>query len=229
MRVNQGATQYRQDCSARTRCVFSRLCAASHEPELRRLSLPKGAFLFHQAAPCAAMYVLCRGAVRLVCHGAAGRSVLLGFRRPGDVLAVPVGQPHACSALARQDVTVLVATSAALRELLADRTELALGLVAHLAHEEARYVQRAADLARRRASERLARAIVDITAEADDQAGDCTSIPDRLSVQDIADLAACSRQTASTWLHKMETSGVIARSRGRLKIVEPERLRELCG
>lgn len=212
------------DCVGSTRCAFSEIATAPGELGFRRLALPRNAYLFHQETAAASMYILCKGAIRLVRHQFRGRTVDLGIRWPGDILAVRVPYEHAYSALAARSSVVRVATGQVIRRLAERYPELSQRVAEQLALDGSRFVRRIAALASGRASDRLAGVLACLAEEAHGATEEVGTVPIGLSVQHIADMAACSRQTASTWLHRKEKDGVISRDRRKLVIAEPSRL-----
>ncbi|MBC7093356.1 Crp/Fnr family transcriptional regulator [Candidatus Bipolaricaulota bacterium] len=162
---------------------------------IRCFSIPDGAYLFHQGAPIAGSYILCRGRAKLFTQASDGRSVLLRFCRAGELLVIPVHDAHTVSAQAVGDAVAGVIDGAKLFER---HLGLALAVIRRQAQELLRYRRRIANLATKSVRGRLIALLHELATEYGVLHDDSRVLIDLdLSIQDLADMAGCTRQTAS--------------------------------
>jgi len=99
------------------------------------LSLPEGTTVFRQGDPGGSLYVIRAGRVRVLkeSHGRRRMVTTLG---PGDFfgeLAVMTGQPRSATVEVVEDAELLRVPADKLEEMIANRAEVAIRLIRHLA------------------------------------------------------------------------------------------------
>lgn len=192
---------------------------------IRCFSIPDGAYLFHQGAPIAGSYILCRGRAKLFTQASDGRSVLLRFCRAGELLVIPVHDAHTVSAQAVGDAVAGVIDGAKLFER---HLGLALAVIRRQAQELLRYRRRIANLATKSVRGRLIALLHELATEYGVLHDDSRVLIDLdLSIQDLADMAGCTRQTASRELTRLREKGLLACARRRIAVLDPEGLAQL--
>jgi len=189
---------------------------------LVKLRILAGLDVFHQGAPQAGAVVLCRGVARLYARVAEGKQVLLRLSQPGELLAMPTPLPHAYSCRAETESWVATVDRAAIRALVRRDALLGSAILGIMAAQNAYYVQRIVALASQGARGRLADALYGLLT--DPRSGVPQTLPVQLSAKDLGEMAGCSRQTASSWLYKLQRTGVIARGDGAIRVLRPDLL-----
>lgn len=213
-------------CPSYDRCVVSVVNSEQLEGSMivRKVQAPSGTHVFHEGSPQAGATILCTGVARLECRTLDGRVVLLSYCWPGDLLAVPVLGVHACTLRSVQPAWVGVVDRAGFRATVDEHADLRKAVWERLAQVNVLYIRRIVGLASRSARGRLALVVRELLTRGGVNGAQGVMLPLRLSAKDLADMAGCSRQTASTWLYRLEVNGVIARGRKGLRVLRPEAL-----
>jgi|GEM_PF-4675332 len=214
----------KDECSAFDRCVIGVPGGdvATRAMCLLKLRAPAGGDVFHQGAPQIGAVILCRGVARSYYRLPEGKQVLLRLSGPGKLLSVPTGQPHAYSCRAETECWVATVEQAALRELVSQDALVGSAILELLAANNEYYVRRLVAVASRGACGRLADALSSLLGDAGK--GQPYRLPVPISAKDLGEMAGCSRQTASSWLHKLEKGGVILRDERGLLVLQPDLL-----
>ncbi len=216
----------RQYCPSFDRCVVSLVAPELREGSMvvRKVSAPSGTHMFHEGTPQAGASILCEGVAGLECRTLNGKVVLLTYCWPGELLVVPVLGEHVCTLRFVQPAWIGVVDRAGFRDAVDRDAGLRSAVWERLAELNALYIRRIVGLASHGAKGRLALVVRELLNRAGVNGVHGAELPVRLSGKDLADMAGCSRQTASTWLHKLEMNGVIIRGRKGLRVVRPELL-----
>jgi CRP/FNR family transcriptional regulator, cyclic AMP receptor protein len=99
------------------------LVSSALRTEGRRAEFRRGRALFVQGDRAERVFVIERGWVMITSVGAGGREIVLGLRGPGDVigeLSALDGEPRSSTAVAVDDVEVVVVSAGALTRALRD-------------------------------------------------------------------------------------------------------------
>ena len=210
------------------------LFADLEEGELERFSqvavprsFPAATRVFHEGDSSDACYIVREGSFRVTREHSDGRAITLATLGPGEIfgeLAMLDGDRRSASAESITDGTLLALPANDVRNLLSRNPEIALKLVAGLVRR-----LRAANMRLSRQSfqtvpSRVAGILAQLSRE--DQDGDETAeVTIRMNQTDLAQLAGTSRESVSRFLAELERAGVVRSGRGRVTVLEPQKLR----
>jgi len=212
------------------------LFADLEEGELERFShvavprtFPAGTRVFHEGDDSDACYIVKEGSFRVTREHSDGRAITLATLGPGEIfgeLAMLDGDKRSASAEALSEGELLALPANDVRALLARHPEISLKLVAGLVRR-----LRAANVRLSRQSfqtvpSRVAGILAQLSREAQDGDGDPSEeVTINMNQTDLAQLAGTSRESVSRFLAELERAGVVRSGRGRVTVLEPEKLR----
>lgn len=214
------------------------LFADLEEGELERFShvavprtFPAGTRVFHEGDDSDACYIVKEGSFRVTREHSDGRAITLATLGPGEIfgeLAMLDGDKRSASAEALTEGELLALPANDVRALLARHPEISLKLVAGLVRR-----LRAANVRLSRQSfqtvpSRVAGILAQLSREAQDNGGDADSSEEvtiQMNQTDLAQLAGTSRESVSRFLAELERAGVVRSGRGRVTVLEPDKLR----
>jgi CRP/FNR family cyclic AMP-dependent transcriptional regulator len=216
------------------------LFADLEEGELERFSqvavprsFPAATRVFHEGDSSDACYIVSEGSFRVTREHSDGRAITLATLGPGEIfgeLAMLDGDRRSASAESITDGTLLALPANDVRNLLSRNPEIALKLVAGLVRR-----LRAANMRLSRQSfqtvpSRVAGILAQLSREGQDGAGaegdgEMTEVTIRMNQTDLAQLAGTSRESVSRFLAELERAGVVRSGRGRVTVLQPNKLR----
>ncbi|HEY2052577.1 MAG TPA: Crp/Fnr family transcriptional regulator [Solirubrobacterales bacterium] len=214
------------------------LFADLEEGELERFSqvavprsFPAGTRVFHEGDSSDACYIVREGSFRVTREHSDGRAITLATLGPGEIfgeLAMLDGDTRSASAESITDGTLLALPANDVRSLLGRNPEIALKLVAGLVRR-----LRAANMRLSRQSfqtvpSRVAGILAQLSREGQDNKdgdGEMTEVTIRMNQTDLAQLAGTSRESVSRFLAELERAGVVRSGRGRVTVLQPNKLR----
>ncbi len=215
------------------------LFADLEEGELQRFSqvavprtFPAGTRVFHEGDDSDACYIVKEGSFRVTREHSDGRAITLATLGPGEIfgeLAMLDGDKRSASAEALSEGELLALPANDVRALLARHPEISLKLVAGLVRR-----LRAANVRLSRQSfqtvpSRVAGILAQLSREGQDDGGGDGAPEEEVTIQmnqtDLAQLAGTSRESVSRFLAELERAGVVRSGRGRVTVLEPEKLR----
>ena len=215
------------------------LFAGLEEGELERFSqvavprtFPAGTRVFHEGDSSDACYIVRDGSFRVTREHSDGRAITLATLGPGEIfgeLAMLDGDTRSASAESITDGTLLALPANDVRSLLGRNPEIALKLVAGLVRR-----LRAANMRLSRQSfqtvpSRVAGILAQLSREGQDGSadgdGEMQEVTIRMNQTDLAQLAGTSRESVSRFLAELERAGVVRSGRGRVTVLQPNKLR----
>jgi CRP/FNR family transcriptional regulator len=214
------------------------LFAGLEEGELERFSqvavprsFPAGTRVFHEGDSSDACYIVSEGSFRVTREHSDGRAITLATLGPGEIfgeLAMLDGDTRSASAESITDGTLLALPANDVRSLLGRNPEIALKLVAGLVRR-----LRAANMRLSRQSfqtvpSRVAGILAQLSREGQDNKdgdGEMQEVTIRMNQTDLAQLAGTSRESVSRFLAELERAGVVRSGRGRVTVLQPNKLR----
>jgi CRP-like cAMP-binding protein len=172
------------------------------------------------------------GRVRLVAYGSDRREVVLAIRGPGELLgemaALGAGRRSA-SAIAIDEVEVGFLSAHELQNFLREHPDTAIVIIRMLISRLADATQDVVDLATQDSVGRLAKRLVDLSAEHGKAAGGGTQIELTLTQDELARWTGATRETVSRALRLMRQLGWVATDRKTITVLDPAALRERGG
>jgi CRP/FNR family transcriptional regulator len=216
------------------------LFADLEEGELERFSqvavprsFPAATRVFHEGDSSDACYIVSEGSFRVTREHSDGRAITLATLGPGEIfgeLAMLDGDRRSASAESITDGTLLALPANDVRNLLSRNPEIALKLVAGLVRR-----LRAANMRLSRQSfqtvpSRVAGILAQLSRDGQDGAGaegdgEMSEVTIRMNQTDLAQLAGTSRESVSRFLAELERAGVVRSGRGRVTVLQPNKLR----
>jgi CRP/FNR family cyclic AMP-dependent transcriptional regulator len=181
--------------------------------------------LFHEADPADALHVVLRGRLAVRVTTALGSSVMLDVVGPGDLLgelAVLGDDGHrSATVVTLEPAETLVVRGVLFEELRQTHARLNEFAVGVLARRNRQLVARLAEVVSVSAEVRVVRRLVEVarlfeTGEAS------TVVP--LTQDDLAGLAATTRETVNRALRRQVVAGTLELGRGRVVVLTPDRL-----
>jgi CRP-like cAMP-binding protein len=194
-------------------------------------SFPAGTRVFHEGDSSDACYIVSDGSFRVTREHSDGRAITLATLGPGEIfgeLAMLDGDTRSASAESITDGTLLALPANDVRSLLARNPEIALKLVAGLVRR-----LRAANMRLSRQSfqtvpSRVAGILAQLSRDGQEggaEGEEMTEVTIRMNQTDLAQLAGTSRESVSRFLAELERAGVVRSGRGRVTVLQPNKLR----
>ncbi len=194
-----------------------------------RLTPEAGAILFMQDEPCAGLYLVESGLIKVSKLSPGGREQVLRHVSAGGTfneVAALDGGPNPATASAVEASELLVISRPVVVELLTSDGEFAAAMVQALAGRMRHLVELVEDLAFRQVSERVARVLLQAVAP-HPGIGAGVDLSRRVTQQEIAEMAGTSREVVARALRVIEASGAIEVDRGEIRLLDPRKLSAL--
>lgn len=199
------------------------IASASHLTRLDR-----GQIIFSENEPAAAFYIVNRGKVKLFKLSGEGKEQILMIARPGDTFAEAAlfaGGRYPASAQALEDSEVLTVHRDQFVALLSKDPNLALNLIARLSQLLRKLTLLVEGLSLSDVTARLARRLVQQIKDQDQAAPEVTLSEKKVVV--AAELGTIP-ETLSRSLAKLTKEGVIEVEGSQIKVLDPNKLREIA-
>ena len=189
-----------------------------------RIHFAKGEFVFHQDDPSDSMYIIESGRVIVAKNAPSGKMFTFVVGLPGVTLNAVTcfkGRPRYFSAKAVEDTTVLAASSRDFSGWVVNHPQVAGETIDTLGTLLDGAYSRIMDLLDESVEQRVVNTLMML----------CSRIGPNLPFTntELADMAGTSRETAARVISRLQTADLINKSRSRIEIVDPERLKALTG
>jgi len=181
--------------------------------------------------PLETLFILKKGRIRIFRVSPDGRALTTAIVAPGTIFGemVIVGQQmHDSFAEALDDVVVCVMSKDDVRRLLLADARISARISETLGRRIGELEQRLSDAVFKSAPERIAGALVTLAA-ASPVRPIGRGVQVRLTHEQLAALAATSRETTTKILGELADRGLVTLGRGRITVHDQERLRRLSG
>ncbi len=189
----------------------------------------RGQVIFLEGEPCAGLHIVAAGVVRMVKLSPQGREQVLEQLGPGKTfndVAVLDGGPNPASAMAANDVRLVVVTAVDIRRLAHAHPELAWALIESIAGRTRHLVAMVEDLSLRSVKARFAKLLL---AQAEQTAGQAQIDRGQLVTQaEMAARLGTVREMVGRGLRELADEGLIAFDRHRIVILDRTRLAEVA-
>lgn len=188
--------------------------------------------VFHETMPAAALFIVCRGAVKLYHAGACGRESTLAIALPGDVIGeIPPdeSQPYSVSAETLCESQLCCLTRGAVERLVRLNPMAGMRLLGALSRSLADARRKVRSLALKGAESRLAEILLSLSGArvGDDGSGDGhreIHVHLQYSRRELADIVGVSTETAIRLLGRLRDRGLIEVRHRTIVIRDPHRL-----
>jgi CRP-like cAMP-binding protein len=191
-----------------------------------RRSIEEGGFFFFQGDAAEFLYVLISGQVKLLQTSPAGHQVNLRTIYPwqmfGALGAVRDEATYPAAAQALENSEALAIRALFLREMMTTRPYLSMDLMklmtTYIQEMQARY----RELATERVEQRIARALLRLTAQSGQRSGEGIELA--LSRQDLAEMTGTTLYTVSRVLAEWERQKLVRAGREKVQILQPHEM-----
>lgn len=199
--------------------------------EARLLRAAKGEAIYQEGSPCAGLYVIAAGRVKVFKGSPEGREQVLHAEREGALGEAPLfdGDAYPASAEALEPAALLFLPRETVLAWCRRRPEVAIGIARVLARRVRRFAALAEDLALREVGQRLAGYLAARAAEDGRAVRAGVEVVLRESNQEIATQIGTVRELVSRTLAGLRREGLIRVSGRRVTILDLERLRARGG
>lgn len=191
-------------------------------------SFPAGTRVFHEGDRSDACYIVREGSFRVTREHSDGRAITLATLGTGDIfgeLAMLDGEVRSASVEALTDGELLALPAGEVRALLARHPEITVKLVAALVRRLRTANERISRQSFQTVPSRVAGVLSQLVAEeAPRSSSEEAGVTIRMNQADLAQLAGTSRESVSRFLADLERAGVVKPGRGRVTVLEPDKL-----
>lgn len=190
-------------------------------------SFPRDTRVFHEGDPGDACYIVREGSCRVTREHPDGRAITLATLGPGAIfgeLAMLDGERRSASVEAAENTELLALPASDMRSLIRGHPEMAEKLVVALTRRLRDANERITRQSFQTVPSRVAGVLNQLLAEASLTPLVRDGVTIRLRQSDLAQLAGTSRESVSRFLATLERAGVVQVGRGRVTVLEPERL-----
>ena len=187
---------------------------------------PGGQVIFREGDPSNTCYVVRRGHARAIREHPDGRTITLTHFGPGDIfgeLAMFDDEVRSATVETLDEVDLIAIPGRDMRRLMNDHGAIASKLVVSLGRRMRVANERLTRQSFQTVQSRVAIVLGDLVTQARlEGAGDDASVELTITQADIAQLAGCSRESASRFLTTLANSGAIEQGRGRIKVLDTD-------
>ncbi|KUL34980.1 cyclic nucleotide-binding protein [Streptomyces regalis] len=195
-----------------------------------------GEILHSPQQPSEVLFILKRGRVRIFRVSADGRALTCAIISPGTIfgeMALLGQRMYDNFAEALDDVTVCVMSRADVHKFLLSDARIAARITEMLGLRVADLEQRLSDSVFKSVPQRIAATLTTLAARADTPTGRLLPTARHpqivLTHEQLAALAGTSRETTTKVLHEFAGRGLLRLARGRITVLDPERLNDAAG
>lgn len=186
------------------------------------VSVPSGEVAFRKGDACRSFILVLAGCVRVQLSSEGGREVTLYRVRPGDTCALTTSclvgkEDYPAEAVVEEDVTALMIPDSEFRQALLDSEPFRLFVFRGFSGRLCAIVSRMEMVTLRTIDERLAAQLLK---------GD-VDVLSNITHQALASEIGTAREVVSRKLSSFESDGLIKSSRGRIEILDREKLAAL--
>lgn len=192
----------------------------------------RGDVAFHESEPCHSVFIVCEGRAKLVTASSEGRVLLLRFAAPGEILGLAeavLGQvPYEYSAIAAEPTIFAVIPSQLFVRFLSSHAETCVRLTVALSEQYKEAQRETRFLAFGETSTaRLARLLLDWSAQSGQQTDEGVRIPSRVTHTDLAQSIGSTRETVTRILSTLSHRGIVERTPNEILIRSTNELTRL--
>jgi len=190
-------------------------------------SFPRETRVLHEGDPGDACYIVSSGSCRVTRQHSDGRVITLATLGPGAIfgeLAMLDGERRSASVETAENTELLALPATDMRNLIRSHPQMAEKLVVALTRRLREANERISRQSFQTVPSRVAGVLNQLLAEAAVTPLVKDGVTIRLRQSDLAQMAGTSRESVSRFLAALERAGVVQVGRGRVTVIEPERL-----
>lgn len=190
----------------------------------------KGEPIFLKGDPGTSMMALMDGCVRICAYSFEGREVVLNVIGPGEIfgeIAFIDGGERTADAFAMEPSTLLIVSRRDFLPFLERNPQVCIKLLEVMCHRIRWTTEQVEQFTFHDLPSRLAKKLLHLADVHGEETPGGSRIGLRLSQQMLAGMIGTSREAVNKQLRSWEAKGIIAKKRGSITVVEPDRLLEL--
>lgn len=218
---------YIKHCQLFAELTGQQLAELERHALLRRFAA--GSLIYLPEDQADGVLLLAEGRVKLCSHTPDGKQAILAFIEPGEVfgeLALIGESQREEFAQAVTAATVFLLPGEALEQLMADSTQLTLGITRLIGWRRKRIERRLKTLLFRSNRDRVIHLLLDLAEQYGQTTPDGVALAIRLSHQDMAAIIGATRETVTVLLGELQLEGLLKVARRKLVIRDLHRLAE---
>ena len=176
------------------------------------------------------VFLLKTGVIKIAAIGPHDREVTLAFLYPGDIfgeLALVDDSPRDHRAEAHEDSLLCAINKDAMLRLIRESPELGYRITKLMGLRLKALHTRLGRLLYKSAAARIAETLVELGTEHGVRDARGTIVPFRLSQRELANLVGLTRETVNLVLHELRQAGLIEVDRGRVRLLDVKKLRDV--
>ncbi len=192
--------------------------------------LRRGETVFHEGEPANTLYLVESGRIKLTQVTAEGREVILRYLSPGDTFAAVAlfeRSTYPVTATATERTRLHAWSREVLPALVRDHPRLEANLLRIVSTHTREALSRVRELATEPVPQRLARTLLRLGQQVGVKEADGSLLIERITQQDVANIAGASLFTVSRTLADWEEQGIVETGRQRYRIRDAGRLEAL--
>lgn len=211
--------------------LFSQLTPAELEKVaalLRPRRYRAGEPVFREGDPGTALYVIETGEVKILLGGSDGKEVVLSLLGPGEFfgeLALLDGEPRSADAVATVPTEMLVLAREDFLRFLREVPTVSVNMLAALSRRFRRTDRLVHDAAFSDVRTRVTRLLIELAETRGKPGPGGVTIGARLTQGDLASMVGATRESINKCLRSYAAQGLLRHERGRLVLLNVERLR----
>jgi CRP-like cAMP-binding protein len=189
--------------------------------------LRRGEVLFREGEPANALYLVESGRVKLTQTTAGGQEVILRYLSPGDAFAAVAlfeRGTYPVTAQATERTRLRAWSREVLPRLVREHPRFEANLLRIVSSHTREALSRVRELATEPVAQRLARTLLRLGQQVGVEEADGGLLIERITQQEVADVAGASLFTVSRTLAGWEELGIVSTGRQRYRIRDRERL-----
>jgi len=193
---------------------------------------PRGALLHRRGYPETRFFAIAGGAVECCRVLPDGRYHVLPYLPAGRVFglaAVLANHPHLFDVRTRTDSTLVCFDGSEMRQFLLARPELLISVAASLSRRFVSLYEQLEDVSNKSLRQRLARVVLQLAHSFGHPCRAGLEVSLRVAQDDLAAMAAASRQRVNVEFGAMVAEGVLSAHYGRITVHDIPRLEEIAG
>ncbi len=180
---------------------------------LRIQRLPKGAIVFQEGDPAHYLLVVATGRVKVVLMGREGQELILDRLGPGSILgelAVLDGAPRSATAITLEPTVFLELSRERLFDLIERHPRFSAKILSHLAKTTREATERLRTMTMFDVYGRILRTVIALARRQGALNGSHAILQHRPSVQELANMVSCSRETVSRAMKVLQENGYLS-------------------
>ncbi len=193
--------------------------------------LDDGRYLFRQADPSAAVYIVMSGRLKLVRTAANGREILVEIRGVGELvgeLGVIDGRERSAAARAMGHVELLTIDAVKFGDLLTGEASISNAVLKSLAARMRQTVERRVQAGVGDVRYQLCGRLLELIDEPEVRTNEPVDVESPLTQQELADWLGISRDAVVIALQRLRTDGVVETGRRKIRVLDLDQLRRMA-